>query len=98
MCLWSNTVQQVFEESIAELVKDEQPFDVLTLRNIMRRRVPNENILYNEVFSELWHYYRKGNFKVPYFIRLKEVAPLDGAPEPVVTVEYVPAARFTEKV
>jgi hypothetical protein len=93
MCMWETTTRSKFEELVATLTEQHIPFDALAVRNQLRAKVGRSvDISYGDVFSELWHYYRKGQFTQPYIVHTKVVS---GGLER--TVEYVPASETVLK-
>ena len=88
MCNWSPEERIAYEDSLKLLFKDEVRFDALILRDMMRGK-SSEPILYGDVFSELWHFYRKGGFSKRYIIATKNVLDAQGKLE--TTVQYLPA-------
>ena len=95
MCNWSDVVRTAFESSVKVLVKDGVSFDTLIVRDIMRGVAkiaplfPPPDISYGDVFSELWHLYRKGGFGKRYIVATKNVLDAQGKLE--TTVQYLPA-------
>lgn len=91
--MWESTTRSKFEELVATLTEQNVTFDTLAVRNQLRAKAGlGVDISYGDVFSELWHYYRKGKFAQPYIIHTKLVsAGLE------TTVEYVPAAEVVLK-
>jgi len=94
MCNWSPVVRSAFKDSLKLLFKDAVRFDALILRDMMRGKCI-EPILYGDVFSELWHLYRKGDFTKKYIIATKNVLNAEGKLD--TTVQYLPAkVRLTQ--
>lgn len=90
MCLWNDKTREKFVQLATQLSADGTVFGALEFRNQLRTLVgPAEPINYGDVFSELWHYWRKGKFAQPYIIRTKTV-PTPGDLPDEVTVEYWP--------
>jgi len=93
MCMWTQGTRTTFETVITKMVLTGKPFDTLAVRDQMRTAVGlGTDINYNDVFSELWHYYRKGKFVQPYLVRTKTVVIDTANGDTTVTVEYVPEA------
>jgi hypothetical protein len=106
MCTWAQSIRTEFEGVVTKLTQAGLAFDTLAARNALRAAVVQQGafeasaelaITYNDVFSELWHYYRKGKFAQPYLIRTKTVVIDTANGDTTVTVEYVPTVQVTLK-
>lgn len=87
MCRLATKTITALPRLLEEWVAERRVFDTLAVRNELRRRVPDEDIRYGDVFDEVWHAFRKGRF-VGYIVRTKVVKTPTGDD---TTVEYVPS-------
>jgi hypothetical protein len=96
--MWSKLTRECFEALVTKCTSDARVFDALTIRDQLRQQLGTvANLTYNDVFSELWHYYRKDKFSQLYVVRTKLVVydPENG--DTTTTVEYVPAVQVVLK-
>lgn len=95
MCVWVQTTRSKFQDVVARLSEAGRSFSPMTVRDELRKAVGGTvDVRYGDVFSELWHYYRKGHFAQQYLIRTLTVL-ANGKPE--ISVEYVPATSTVLK-
>lgn len=87
MCRLAMKTITALPRLLEEWVVARRVFDTLAVRDELRRRVPDEDIRYGDVFDEVWQAFRKGRF-ADYIVRTKLVATTTGED---TTVEYVPA-------
>lgn len=87
MCMLAAKSAAELPRILAEWTRERRAFDALAVRDELRRRVPDEDVRYGDVFSEIWHAFRKGGLR-DYVVRTKLVM-VDSRAE--TTVEYVPA-------
>ncbi|GEM_PF-3843896 len=90
MCMLAKKTVAALPHLVEEWVAARSVFDALAVRNELRRRVPDEDIRYGDVFDEVWHLFRKGKF-AGYIMRTKLVKTATGED---TTVEYVPTELF----
>lgn len=86
MCDWSDRQRDVFERVVRAL--DGQAFDAHLVRDRMREET-TDSILYGDVFSELWHAYRKR--RGPFASMRQYVIRTTVCAAGTVVAEYVPA-------